>query len=741
MLKKVIIAVAIVLVFALGAGGFEAYRVYRNVMNIGSIHLRPLKACPTVTAYQPELLPWADPRRSSQVSATTPTPTPTPSRPAETKAQPCDPAGGNGKLPTLTGKSRINILVLGSDTGRKHISLLSQTVMVVTIDPVHKKVGFFSIPRDSWVAIPGSIPGDIYTYHKMDEAMSYGVQACYSCSTVAQFKNGVAYEEDAVYQNFGIHIDYYAWVGLDGFIGVINTLHGVCINAVHPMLDDLYPNDLHGGNAFGSQRVYIPAGPQCMDGSTALQYVRTRHSDQIGDFGRGQRDEQMLIALRRKLAPLGLTDFMTINSLIDDVQGYVKSDLGSQLLAMADFARQIQPGSISKVLLTPPKYSYEGSIDTPNGMVDVVYLNWPAVQSVVRKMFAPIGSHPKRYHRQQPAVTRAEAMRTLLRVSGATPAPKSATQIQKVTQPVQGTIYYVANGNVWSLSANGTKQITHTTAVDAAYVTPNGHKLVYYRRWSQNNADVWLRDLVTGKAKQITQSHATDGVVGDNAWFLNPVISPDGKTIIYSSDAYKSGSATVFQNPDCQTAPEVGGIDLALYAYDVATGTPTQLTAPCEGAGGDADPRFDPAHPNRLVYTEFHYLANSSIASRLVLLNLNTGIRTPITPYSDRNMQAAWQPNGQRMAWLGSSDQSTTLYEAPFSRGSLHKKLRRIVDSGMISEPEFSPDGRHLIYFKLIGNAFQVFEVNLKNGWPVGQPMQLLTQSGVTASAPLVWIR
>jgi LCP family protein required for cell wall assembly len=746
MLKRIVIAVAILLVVALGAGGVEAYRFYSEVNGLVGNPLPRVQACPSLKPYQPQLLPWTHPH-SSQTAAMV-TPTPTAALPIVARLKPCNPTGD---LPSLSGKQRINILVLGSDNDAKFDScgLLSQTVMVVTIDPLHKRIGFFSIPRDSWLAIPGSVPGDLATYHKMDEAMSYGEQAVATTGCTnpqAAFANGVQYAEDTVYENFGIRINYYTWVGLQGFQRVVNTLHGVVVNSMHPMLDDSYPADNLGRNAYALQRVYIPAGPQYMDGSAALQYVRTRHSDLNGDYGRGARQEQTLIALRRKIDTLGLTDIFTIKSLVDDLQNSVRSDIGkgsdgmSRVLAMANFARGLKPSSISKAVLTPPKYSYEGM--SPDGSQDVVYLNWPQVQTVVQRMFGPVTGVHRPLRHQRPPLTATDALRLLVRTSGAVAVTHTTSHgIQKVSHPISGKIYFVAKGNVWYLGASGVRQVTHTTAIDAASITPNGHKLTYYRRWSQNNADVWVRNMVTGQSKQITQSRATDGVVGDNLWFVNPMISPDGKTVVYESDAYKNGSSTLFNNPDCQTSPSTGSIDLALYAYDVGTSTPTQLTAPCYGAGGDADPRFDPANPNRLAYTQFYYLPNSNIASRLIALDLSTGARTVLTPFYGRAMQAAWQPNGRHLAWVGSSDQSTTLYEAPFYGGRLHTDRLQTVDSGLLAQPEFSPDGRHLVYFKLVGNDFQLWEVDLKNGWPTGQPMQLLIQSGMTASAPLTWIR
>ena len=740
MLKKILIGVAVVLILAVAVTGFAAYHLYSNVLTITG-HKSPRLVCPVQKPYygfQPMLLPWTS---SSSTAASTfkPSPTAIPSTTPRTTPvatgtkAPCEPAAPNV---SLSSKKRINILVLGSDNDSKMSSLLSQTIMVVTIDPVHKTVGMLSIPRDSWVYVPG-----VGGYAKIDEAMSDGEQASASNNPEAKFLNGVRYARATVEDNFGITIDYYAWVGLTGFEKVINTLNGVCLNAMHPIVDDNYPGDLSGGNAYSYTRVYIPAGPQCMKGATALQYVRSRHADLIGDYGRGARQEQMLLAIRHKIDELGLTDIFTINNLVSDLTGYVQSDVGSQVFAMANFARGVKLSQIHRVVLTPPHYSTTGM--SPDGTQDVVYLNLARVEPLIKKMFAPIARHKGTSHHHPPrTVTATQALALLTRTSGAVPArPPHSPPPKQAAQPVSGHLYFVSNGNVWALTSSGAHQVTHTSAIDGAYTTPNNHKLVYYRKWSAVVSDVWLQNLQTGQSTQITHDHSTDGYVQDNLWAVNPIISPDGKTIVYASDAYKLTTPTLTTNPDCATSPANGGIDLALYSYSVETGTTTQITAPCWGAGGDTDPRFDPSNPNRLVYTEYYYLPNSSIASRLVVLNLATDTSETITPYAGRAMQAAWSPSGNHMVWLGSSDQSTTLYEAAYYNGSLHTKTTRQIDAGLISEPTFSPDGKHLAYFKLIGNDFQLYEVNLKNGWPVGQPAPLLSKSGMVASSPLVWTK
>jgi LCP family protein required for cell wall assembly len=741
-LKKVLIGLLAVVILAGGAVGYEAYQIYQGANSIVGFHhpsTNGEQACATHSPYAayPQLLPWTDGSSPTSPEATA-------TAAAAKAVKPClDPENTD---PSLTGTGRINILLLGTDNDCKFNSsaMLTQTDFIVTIDPVHHKVGMLSIPRDSYLLVPG------FGYHKMDEAFSVGEQASTSTDPNTVFLAGVNTAESTIEYNFGIHIRYFGWVGLNGFVNVINTLHGVDINAIHPIVDDSYPGDSNGGGCYGYSRVFIPGGPQFMDGLIALEYVRSRHSDLSGDFGRGQRQLQLMVALRPKIDSLGLTDFGTLSTLVGELKGTVKSDVGLKNIgSFISFAKGLQLAKIHKLELDPPYYS---STSVINGE-DVVDLDWSTVQPAVDKMFAPIVVKPKVRHHFHPVyVTATQAAVYLSQVSGARKQPP-VVSTQNYSGPLNGSIYFVAGGNVFRFSSSGVQQVTHTTAISSATITSNGHKLAYYRRWSQNNADVWTKNLETGVSKQVTFGHNGDGNLPSTTcdpwpfcayvWNVDPVVSPDGRQVIYSSDAYKDVAQPLLTvNDDCGTAPYNGGIDLALYDYNVETATATQSTAPCWGAGGDEDVHFDPAKSSQVVYTEYYYIQNSSnVGSRLVVLNLKTGNRWRLTPYNGTNMQAAWSPDGSHMAWLGSHIQSTTLYLAPYSRGHLLESQKRVVDRGLISEPEFSPDGKQLVYFKLDGSNFDVWIVNLRNGVPVGHPMRLFSRSELTTTSPLDWIK
>ncbi len=266
-------------------------------------------------------------------------------------------------VPSLSGTARINVLLLGSDTDPKFKGdYNTQIMIVVSIDPVQKTVSMLSIPRDFWVPVPGLGTTKI--------GLAYGA-------------GSVALARETVEKDFGIPIHYYAWIGLDGFIKVIDTLGGVNVDVSHPIVDDAYPDDVNSPDPYAYRRLYIPAGPQHLDGLSALQYVRSRHGDLIGDFGRSQRQQQVLDAVRNETSGKDLVP--KLPNIATDLADYLRTDMTvSQIAQFAGFADQLRGKPISQHTLGPPTYSQDGT--SADGQ-SIVIPNWPATRALVDSIF------------------------------------------------------------------------------------------------------------------------------------------------------------------------------------------------------------------------------------------------------------------------------------------------------------------------------------------------------------------
>jgi LCP family protein required for cell wall assembly len=263
--------------------------------------------------------------------------------------------------PPLDSKQRVNILLLGSDNDQKfqQDAVLSQTMIVVSIDPSRRQVTLLSLPRDLWVPIPG------HASAKIDLAYKEG---------------GAPLARATVEKAFKMPIHYYAWVGLNGLVKVVDRLGGVDVDVLHPVLDDNYPNDF-ADSGYGTERVYLAAGPQHLDGRHTLQYVRSRHGDLLSDFGRSVRQQQVLLAIQQRTARMDLVT--SLPAFARDLNGHVKTDLDLlRLTQLMLFMRGLRASDIHQAFITP----FVRDAVSPDGQ-QILTADWPAVNSYLRQLF------------------------------------------------------------------------------------------------------------------------------------------------------------------------------------------------------------------------------------------------------------------------------------------------------------------------------------------------------------------
>lgn len=142
----------------------------------------------------------------------------------------------------------------------------TDTIMLVHVSERGNPPVVLSIPRDSYVTIPGK------GQNKINAAYTLG---------------GARLLTNTVETLTGIRIDGFLEVGLIGFATIVDSLGGVEICVPFDMKDE------HSG-------IDVKAGCQQMDGKTSLQYVRTRYADPRGDLGRAERQRQFLGAVMKK---------------------------------------------------------------------------------------------------------------------------------------------------------------------------------------------------------------------------------------------------------------------------------------------------------------------------------------------------------------------------------------------------------------------------------------------------------
>lgn len=197
-----------------------------------------------------------------------------------------------------------NIALFGLDstdgeTGR------SDSIMIATVDPVHKKVKLTSIMRDSYVYIDG------HGQDKINHAYAFG---------------GPELSIRTINENFGLNIEDFVSVNFSSLPIIIDILGGVDIEITNEELEYINSYIADINNKDGSNSPYISyAGVQHLNGTQALAYSRIRYTAG-GDYKRTERQRTVLEALFTSLTSASVGSY---NSLLNEVLPYVQTNLNA----------------------------------------------------------------------------------------------------------------------------------------------------------------------------------------------------------------------------------------------------------------------------------------------------------------------------------------------------------------------------------------------------------------------------
>lgn len=244
------------------------------------------------------------------------------------------------------GEPPVNVLVLGSDSRIsagdpsqwEYGAQRTDAIMIVQVSGDRQDAFVMSIPRDSWVPIPG------YGMAKINAAFSYG---------------GPTLMIQTVEQLTGIYIDHFAVTDFESFATITDALGGVRLTL---------PNGLDNNG------VVLAPGEHVLTGEQALAYVRQRYGLSGGDFSRVQRQQNWMRGIMREVFEQEiLKDIPRLTSFSSTVLQSVAVDEGMTLPRMVSVGYSLKDLRGDDVtFMTAP---YAGTGWSPDGRQSIVVLD------------------------------------------------------------------------------------------------------------------------------------------------------------------------------------------------------------------------------------------------------------------------------------------------------------------------------------------------------------------------------
>ncbi len=247
------------------------------------------------------------------------------------------------------------VLHVGHATGHN-----SDTLMVVHITGDHKHIQVVSLPRDSWVRIPG------FGMNKINAAFGLG---------------GPKLMVRTVEQATGLTINDFVEVNFLGFVKIINALGGVDICLPYAV-DDPYTG------------LHMSAGRHHVNGIKALQFARDRHSFALSDLARIGDQQQLLSSILTEAISSGtLANPVKFSKFLSAATSATKVDQHLDVTGLAGQLRLIRPGAVSFTTVPLASTNYMA----PNGESAVLW-NKPAASALFERIKTDQAAKHKRKH-------------------------------------------------------------------------------------------------------------------------------------------------------------------------------------------------------------------------------------------------------------------------------------------------------------------------------------------------------
>jgi len=227
----------------------------------------------------------------------------------------------------------VRLLLLGYGGAENDAPYLTDTMMIVEIDPATNTAVEASIPRDTYATY--TLKGQTIV-NKVNTAFS---NAMYELPSSNPNRGGEEAMKE-VNQMTGVNFDGYVGVDFVAFRDIVNALGGITVCLSSPLDDNQYPNYSDGYVKGG---IHFKAGCQQVNGEQALEIARSRHAteaSQASDFARGQRQQMIIEAIKKKA--VSVNAIASAPGLMDTVSKDMTTDLTlTDLKAIYDWSQHV----------------------------------------------------------------------------------------------------------------------------------------------------------------------------------------------------------------------------------------------------------------------------------------------------------------------------------------------------------------------------------------------------------------
>lgn len=201
------------------------------------------------------------------------------------------PSRDRGKL-KLNGKEPFSILLMGIDKEGEGLDRgRSDTMMVMAVNPTNKKTTLVSIPRDTRTEIIGKGFDD-----KINHAHAFG---------------GAGMSMNTVQNLLDIPVDFFVSVNMNGIQQIVDAVGGISVTPTLSFNQSGYS--------------FVEGQSTTVDGEAALAYSRMRKEDPEGDFGRQERQREVVLAILKKGA--SFDSILNFESVLTSMENNLQTNL------------------------------------------------------------------------------------------------------------------------------------------------------------------------------------------------------------------------------------------------------------------------------------------------------------------------------------------------------------------------------------------------------------------------------